>query len=189
MGEFIPKATDGAILLSMSAGGSENDQIYLLDRANFTTTLLTDGKSRNRIDAIRDDGRQMIIGSNQRNGRDTDLYLADPRKPGSMKMLMEVSGEFWSAADWSPDGKRLLLVRYVSVNESYPAILDLETGERTDLPLPDQGEGRDRRVGVRAGRQVGLHRDRCRRASSGSSRGSTWRRGKYEWLTGDIPGT
>ena len=36
MGSFIPKATDGAILLAMEHGGSENDQIYLLDRANFT---------------------------------------------------------------------------------------------------------------------------------------------------------
>ena len=125
MATSFPKATDGAILLSMSAGGSENDQVYLLDRANFRTTLLTDGKSRNRIDAVRDDGKQMIIGSNQRNGRDTDLYLADPRKPGSMQMLMEVSGEFWSAADWSQDGKRLLLLRYVSTNESYPAMLRL----------------------------------------------------------------
>jgi dipeptidyl aminopeptidase/acylaminoacyl peptidase len=135
-GQFIPKATDEGMLLSMSAGGSENDQVYYFDRAKFQTKLLTDGKSRNRIDAVRDDGGQMILGSNQRNGRDTDLYLADPRTPGSMKMLMEVSGEFWSAADWSPDGKRLLLVRYVSANEAYPALLDLATNQRTDLPLP-----------------------------------------------------
>ncbi|MDX1948214.1 MAG: S9 family peptidase [Pirellulaceae bacterium] len=135
-GGFLPKATDGAILLSMSAGGSENDQVYLLDRAKFTTTLLTDGKSKNRLDAISPDGKRIILGSTRRNGRDTDLYLADPRVPGYGKLLMEVSGEFWSVADWSPDGKRLLLVRYVSANEAYPAILDIETGLRTDLPLP-----------------------------------------------------
>lgn len=134
-GQFIPKATDEALLLATSSGGSENNQVYFFDRTNFKTTLLTDGKSRNRIDAIRRDGQQMVIASNQRNGRDTDLYLADPRQSGSMKMLMQVSGEFWSAADWSPDGKRLLLVRYVSANEAYPAILDLETNQRTDLPL------------------------------------------------------
>jgi dipeptidyl aminopeptidase/acylaminoacyl peptidase len=135
-GRFIPEAKDGAILLEMSAGGSENDQIYFFDRANFKTHLLTDGRSKNRIDTVSDDGRQMVIGSTQRNGRDTDLYLADPRQPGSMRMLMEVSGEFWGAADWSPDGKLLLLLRYVSANESYPAMLSLESGERTDLPLP-----------------------------------------------------
>src|SRR5207253_9503926 len=34
-GQFIPKANDGAIVVSMSKGGSENDQLYLLDRTEF----------------------------------------------------------------------------------------------------------------------------------------------------------
>jgi len=135
-GGFIPKASDGAILMEIDKGGSENDQIYLLDRAKFTTTLLTDGKSRHRIDAIRDDGKLMIVGSNQRNGRDTDLFVADPRKLGFQRTLMEVNNEHWSVTDWSKDGKALLLTRYVSINESYPAVMDIESGKRRDLPLP-----------------------------------------------------
>ncbi|MCE9525907.1 MAG: S9 family peptidase, partial [Planctomycetales bacterium] len=134
-GGFIPGAKDEEMLLSMGSGGNENNQIYFLDRKNFKTVLLTDGKSRNSIQAIRKDGSQMIIGSNQRNGRDTDLYIADPRKPGSMKMLMEVTNEFWSATDWSKDGKELALIRTVSANESYPAIFDIKTKTNTDLPL------------------------------------------------------
>jgi protease II len=137
-GHFIPGAKDEGILLSMGTGGNENNQIYFLDRKNFKTVLLTDGKSRNSIQAIRNDGSQMIIGSNQRNGRDTDLYIADPRKPGSMKMLMEVNGEFWSAVDWSKNGKMLLLNRTVSANESYPAVCTAENASRLDLPLINQ---------------------------------------------------
>lgn len=184
-GEFIPEAKDGAILLSMSAGGSENDQAYFYDRANFKTHLLTDGKSKNRIDAVRDDGQQMVIASNQRNGRDTDLYLADPREPGSMKMLMEVSGEFWGAADWSPDGNKLLLLRYVSANESYPAILDLESGERTDLPLPGKEITAFSALAfARDGKSVLLATDsggefrRLARLDLASR--------KYDWITADI---
>jgi dipeptidyl aminopeptidase/acylaminoacyl peptidase len=134
-GGFIRKAQDGAILLSMSKGGSENDQLYLLDQANFSSKLLTDGKSRHRIDAMRDDGKLMIVGSNQRNGRDTDLFVADPRQPGFQRTLLEVNNEHWSVADWSKDGKSLLLTRYVSINESYPAIMDFATGKRRDIPL------------------------------------------------------
>ena len=74
--------------------------------------------------------------SNQRNGRDVDLYLANPREPGSMKLLMQVDKQTWSAHDWSHDGKTLLISRYVSANESYPAILDVASGQRTDLILP-----------------------------------------------------
>jgi dipeptidyl aminopeptidase/acylaminoacyl peptidase len=139
-GGFIPKQTDGAILLSMSTGGSENNQGYLLDRQNFTTKLLTDGKSRNSLGPVSPDGKQLIIGSNQRNGRDTDIYITEARG-GELKMLMEVDKEFWSAVDWSQDGKKLLLLRYVSANESYPAIFDLETKKRTDLPLPGKEKG------------------------------------------------
>jgi dipeptidyl aminopeptidase/acylaminoacyl peptidase len=135
-GGFIPKAQDGAILLAMSQGGSENDQLYLLDRANFKSTLLTDGKSRHRIDAIRDDGKLMIVGSNQRNGRDTDLFVADPRQPGFTRTLMEVKDEHWSIDDWSKDGKTLLMSRYVSINESYATVMDFQSGKRRDLTLP-----------------------------------------------------
>jgi|CXWL01.1.fsa_nt_gi dipeptidyl aminopeptidase/acylaminoacyl peptidase len=136
-GGFIPKATDGSLLLSMSVGGNENYQVYLLDRLAFTTELLTDGQSRNSLGAIRDDGRQMVIASNKRNGRDTDLYIADPRKPDSMEMIFQTDGEFWFAADWSADAMTLLLGHYVSINESYFALLDVETRQRTDLALPD----------------------------------------------------
>src|SRR4029077_686373 len=98
--------------------------------------LLTDGKSRNQLGVLRHDGSQMIIGSNQRNSRDVDLYLADPRQPGSMKLLMQVDKQTWSAHDWSRDGKKILLSRYLSANESYPAMLDVASGQRIDLPLP-----------------------------------------------------
>jgi hypothetical protein len=135
-GAFIPKATDGSILMLMDAGGNENDQVYLLDRRNFKTSLLTDGKSRNKLGAMRSDGSQIVITSNQRNGRDVDLYLANPREPASMKLLMQVDKQTWNAHEWSSDGKTLLISRYVSANESYPALLDVASGQRTDVTLP-----------------------------------------------------
>ena len=72
------------MLLAMSNGGNENYQLYYLEPASYRTILLTDGTSRNRADAVRPDGRKVIVASTQRNGRDTDLYVADPRKAGSM---------------------------------------------------------------------------------------------------------
>ncbi|MEI8382496.1 MAG: S9 family peptidase [Planctomycetota bacterium] len=135
-GTFIPKATDGSILMLMDAGGNENDQVYLLDRRNFKTLLLTDGKSRNKLGAMRSDGSQIVVTSNQRNGRDVDLYLANPREPASMNLLMQVDKQTWNAHDWSSDGKSLLISRYVSANESYPALLDVASGQRTDVSLP-----------------------------------------------------
>jgi len=135
-GRFIPKAKDGAILMLMSQGGSEDDQVYLLDRQAYRTKLLTDGKSRHGLGPVRRDGLQMIVTSNRRNGRDTDLFIADCRNPDSMEPILETDREFWTAADWSHDGARLLLNRYVSINETYPAIFDLAEKKLRPLPIP-----------------------------------------------------
>jgi dipeptidyl aminopeptidase/acylaminoacyl peptidase len=138
-GGFIPKANDGALLVTMSRGGNENGQVWFLDRKTGRAERITDGESRNLLELARPDGLKLIVGSNRRNGRDTDLYLADPRQPGSLALVMEVQNEHWSAADWSQDGKSLLINRYVSINETYPALLDLATGTKTPIPIPGGG--------------------------------------------------
>ena len=138
-GGFIPEAKDGALIVTMGRGGSENDQVYFLDRQTGQAQLLTDGKSRNLAGPVLHDGSRMIIHSNSRNGRDTDLYTADPRQPGSLKLLMQVDSEHWSALDWSRDGTRLLINRYVSINETYPALFDVATQKKTPLPIPGEG--------------------------------------------------
>lgn len=137
-GRYIPEAKDGALLLTMSRGGNENDQIYAFQPLGGKTVLLTDGTSRNLLGPVRDDGSRMVVHSTRRNGRDTDLYIADCRRPESMELVMEVSNEFWTSTDWSVDGRLLALLRYVSINESYPAILDLETKQVQPLPLAAQ---------------------------------------------------
>jgi dipeptidyl aminopeptidase/acylaminoacyl peptidase len=139
-GRFLPADDDGRILVTMSTGGDENYQVYLLDRHDGTSVRLTDGKSRNLLGPVRHDGMFFIVGNNSRNGRDTDLYIADPNTPGELELLMETDGEFWSARDWSRDGSRLLINRYVSINESYPALLDVATREKRSIPIPGGGK-------------------------------------------------
>lgn len=137
-GRFIPHARDGAMLLTMSQGGNENDQVYFFDQAHFRTSRLTDGRSRHELGPVRQDGSQFIVHSNLRNGRDTDIYLADCRRENSLELLMQVDGEFWTATDWSADGGKLLMLRVVSINESYPALFDVATKTLQTLPLPSQ---------------------------------------------------
>jgi dipeptidyl aminopeptidase/acylaminoacyl peptidase len=135
-GRFLPHATDGAILVSMSRGGSERFQIDLFDQRIGKSTRLTDGRSRNLLEAISREGRQIAFSSNERNGRDTDLFVTDPRVKGSTKPVLTTNGQFWSSEDFSGDGSKLLINHYVSINESYPAILDLATGKVRMIPRP-----------------------------------------------------
>jgi dipeptidyl aminopeptidase/acylaminoacyl peptidase len=132
-GVFVPGTSD--VLFPMGRGGDENYQIYRLDRKAGKAVLLTDGKSRNGMGPLSRKGDRLAYSSNKRNGRDTDLYLLD-LKTGASEMILEAKGEFWSASDWSPDDSKLALLRTVSVNESYPFVMDLKTREKVAIALP-----------------------------------------------------
>ena len=135
-GRFVTSGEDGAMLATLSVGGDENGQIYSIIPSQHASTLLTDGKSRNLLGPTQQDGSKFAFGTNRRNGRDTDWFVADCRKPSEPELLMETDGEVWFANSWSPDGKQLLMVRFRSATESYPAVLDVATKKLTPLPSP-----------------------------------------------------
>lgn len=133
-GRFLPGRTDNSLLLETSRGGNENYQM-LLRRGTFgRPELWTDGTSRHLRGPVNDAGTQAIVASNKRNGRDMDLFLVPLAEKGEWVELLRVDNQSWNAHDWSPDGKRLLLSRYVSINESHPAVFDIAS--RTLTPLP-----------------------------------------------------
>lgn len=184
-GRFVPQAADDAVILSMGRGGDENYQLYLLERQKNRNTLLSDGASRNVLGPVTHDGAQAIVHSNRRNGRDTDLYATNLRS-GDTTLLLATDGEYWSASDWSQDGGRLLLNRYVSINESYPAWFDVGRKALQPLPLPGPApmsfgtlkflpDGQHAYVTCDA-RGEFLQLARLNLAN-----------GEYEWLTSDLP--
>ena len=96
--------------------------------------MLTDGKrSQNNGALFSDDGTQLAYSSTSRNGTDTDVWLRDMRS-GTAKPLVTAGGN-WSAMDFSPDGKQLLVIKFVSANEMYPGVVDLATGKLEVFPV------------------------------------------------------
>jgi dipeptidyl aminopeptidase/acylaminoacyl peptidase len=186
-GRFVPKKHGTEqILLSMSSGGNEQYQLHSLEPEQFRTRLLTNGKARYSAGDFNNAGTQFILSSTERNGRDTDLYIATLKKTLEQKMLWQTSGEFWSAADWSADERSLLMNRFVSVNESYPALLDIATGKKTDIPHAEQGKAACGALRFDpTGKYIYLTSDsgsefrRLARLTRESMR--------YDWLTSDIP--
>ncbi len=136
---FDPKS--GAFFVfSKSAGGNEFNQNYRYDFATGDVTLLSDGKSRNSTPTWSHDGTRFAYTSTRRNGADNDIYLESPNDPKSDRLLAELKGGGWQVTDWSPDGTQLLVVEYVSINESYLWLFDAKTGTRTELtPRPPEG--------------------------------------------------
>jgi Tol biopolymer transport system component len=132
-GTFEPR-TGKYFLYTRDAGGNEFAQMYRYDFATGRSTLLSDGgRSQNGEIRWNRDGTRISFGSTRRNGADRDIYVMDPMDPKSSRMVLEVSGGGWSAEDWSPDGTRLLVNEFLSINSGIPWIVDVATGKKERL--------------------------------------------------------
>ena len=114
--EMVP-GDPSRVLMLADIGGNEMFQVFHVDRDAGVSTLLTDGTSRHGGFLFDDQGSQMALTSNARNGKDMDLYLSDGRTPGGSKLWLTREGH-WYPMDWSHDGKALLIGEYVSINDS-----------------------------------------------------------------------
>jgi dipeptidyl aminopeptidase/acylaminoacyl peptidase len=127
---WSPKTGD-LMLVQKDIGGNEFYQIFAMK--NGRLELLTDGKSRNGLSAWAKDGSLIAYTSTRRNGRDSDIYLMDPRNPQSNRMVAEVKGGGWSFVDFAPDKSWGLVGKYTSVQKSDFFRLDLATGTMTPI--------------------------------------------------------
>jgi len=137
LGEVSPapsKSARDGFVFSRDKGGDEFSQLYWFDDATRAVTLLTDGqRTQNREALFSRDGRRLAYSSTARNGTDTDVWVRDVA--GGEGRAVVTEGGSWGAMDFSPDGRRLLVMKYVSAAESYPGEVDLETGKLRMFPV------------------------------------------------------
>ena len=133
--EGIDPVAGEFFVFSRDRGGSEFRQLYRQDFRDGKVTLLTDGGERTQNGGVvwSNKGDRIAYGSTRRNGADRDLYVMDPRDPKSDRLVAELAGGGWFVVDWSPDDRTLLVVEYVSINESHLWLVDAVAGIRTEL--------------------------------------------------------
>ena len=144
---FFPDRVAGAnyqptkgdhFLLLKDVGGGEWFQIYRYDFPTGDSMLLTDGKSRNLEVRWNHAGDRIAYSSTHRNGKDTDIWVMDPRDPKTDHLLVQVEGGGWAVTGWSFDDQQFALMEEISANESYFWIVNAATGEKT-LLTPKRG--------------------------------------------------
>lgn len=126
-----PPKEGGGFVFSRDSGGNESFQFYRYDLGTGAGTLLTDGKSRNSYAVWSNGGDRMAYSSTRRNGKDVDLYTIAPADPTTDRALARLEGSGWRVLDWSPDDRSLLVLEFVSANESSLWLVDAGTGEKT----------------------------------------------------------
>ncbi len=136
-GSFCPDKNNYGFLFSKDIGGSEVSQIFYFDMNTGGYKMLSDGESRNGSAIWSNKGDRFSFYCTKRNGRDFDVYIGDIDHPEKAYPVLEKSG-FWIAADWSPDDSKILIVNYISANESYYHILDLKTKELSQINPSDK---------------------------------------------------
>ena len=142
---FYPEPVSGLTPMPLAApqrgfvfgkdrGGDEFSQLHWFDLATREVTMLTDGKrTQNSGALVFRDGRSIAYSSTARNNTDTDVWLLDTTTRTSRALVTD--GGNWRAMDVSPDGARLLVMKYVSASESYPGEVAIATGTLTLLPV------------------------------------------------------
>ncbi len=119
------------LIFTRDTGGSEFTQIFMLDPADGSTRLLTDGKSRNGATKWDREGRRLAYQSTRRNGASNDVWIMDPMDPARSEMILESpDGSWWGPAEFSESGSKMLIENYVSIADSRIHLLDLDSRQK-----------------------------------------------------------
>jgi dipeptidyl aminopeptidase/acylaminoacyl peptidase len=123
------------------AGGGEFYQGYRFDPNSGETTLLTDGVKRNSGGTWSNSGRTMAYSrvDADEKGAFTQIRIVPPMSPARDRLVVRLDGGGWWIEDWSPDDGALLVVQYISINESYLWRIDANTGSHQRLTNPPEG--------------------------------------------------
>jgi dipeptidyl aminopeptidase/acylaminoacyl peptidase len=131
--DWEPKKGD-YFLFSKDTGGNEFGQIYRFDVATGNATILTDGgRSQNGGWEWNHAKDKFVYASTRRNGADRDLWIMDPQDKSSDRMLIELTGGGWGAADWAPDDSKIVALERISVNKINLWIVDVANGTKVQL--------------------------------------------------------
>ena len=122
------------IVFAAAIGGSEQDDLYLLDPANGEITpLLVNPKVVYGFQTWLHDNSGFIYSANDTSPADFHLYRFDFGKAEPTKLLAK-SGS-WSVADITQDGSRLLVQEYISESHANAFELEAATGKLTSLNI------------------------------------------------------
>ena len=132
-GAFSPDPGRNAFVYAKDVGGNGNLQLYYQRLGAGGAKLLTDGKSLHGGALWSNTGREIAFFSTARDGSSVDIDIVDPAAGTLPRLVVTGDAAAWSPLDWSPDDRKLLVLKYVSIAEGYLYVVDLDTGEKREV--------------------------------------------------------
>jgi dipeptidyl aminopeptidase/acylaminoacyl peptidase len=139
---FSPDPGRAAFVYLKDVGGNENSQLYYQRLGEPAAKLLTDGKSRNGAPIWSNSGKEVAFFTTARDGVSSDIDIVEPESGVLPRLAVSGDGTQWTPLDFSPDDRRLLVLKSVSVAENYLYVVDLGTGQKKEVdPVANQKVG------------------------------------------------
>jgi len=126
----VPGAAD-RYAYARDTGGAEYFQIYVAG-LDGSEAPLTEPGTRNQGVIFSGDGRTAFWSQVRPGEPDYDIVAADLANPGARRTVYEGTGS-WSPIDASEDGRRVLIGKYISIQDSQLWLLDTTTGQTTRI--------------------------------------------------------
>jgi dipeptidyl aminopeptidase/acylaminoacyl peptidase len=120
-------------LFSRDTGGDEWFQLFAADLVGDPVALTEPG-TRNQAPVFSKNGRLLLWSRAVKGSSDYAIFAADPANPASRRLVYQGRGAVTPAAV-SADGRQALLSRAISNREMRLALLDLATGQATEIPF------------------------------------------------------
>jgi dipeptidyl aminopeptidase/acylaminoacyl peptidase len=108
--------------------GDEEFQLYGYSVNDRKSTPLSNGKSRNTEPVWSNSGEMIVYSSSASKSNGVGLCVMNPFDPNSSRQLVESTGNYLKAYDWSPDDKQILYCEFISNAISKLWLIDVTSG-------------------------------------------------------------
>ena len=132
VGGTLVSPDGGSFLFTKDTGGDEFNQGYLFDLATGDVTAFTEPGTRNGAMNWSGDGSLVVWYESRRGKTGWDILAGDPRDPDSVRVIYEGESGF-IPIDVDETGSSVLVQQYISIQKSRLFILDVASGEMTEL--------------------------------------------------------
>jgi dipeptidyl aminopeptidase/acylaminoacyl peptidase len=130
---FSPDPGRASFFFLKDIGGNENAQLYYQRLGEPQPKLLTDGKSLNGAALWSNSGREIAFFSTARDGVNYDIDIVEPAAGTLPHLAVTGDNGAWYPLDWSPDDRKLLVLKYVSIGEGYLYVVDIASGQKREV--------------------------------------------------------